>query len=76
MNKFVKGQRVFWADPDDNKCSGWGTVSTVQPGLIGIAKDDGGYVDADPCEVSEAERKWVACPPDPYALMLALAHTR
>lgn len=51
-NKFQKGQRVFWNDPDNNLCSGWGIISIVQDDLIGIAKDDGGYVDANPSEVS------------------------
>ena len=58
------GTTVFWLDPDhedpDANCSGFGTIEGIQvdedelpfdDSVVEISKDDGGYVEALPCEL-------------------------
>jgi hypothetical protein len=56
-----KGMSVFWRDPEGT-CSGYGTVVDLPPlaelnreSIIGIKKADGGYVEAYPAELDNAE---------------------
>jgi hypothetical protein len=51
-------QRVFWTDPDQGLCSGWGKIIHVQhqddDAVISILTDDGGEVEAYPHELQSA----------------------
>jgi len=54
VKRYAIGERVYWNDPDEKKCSGLGTVTAVEYGeegpygdeIISIKKDDGGEVEA------------------------------
>ncbi len=44
--KYKVGDKVFWADPDDGVCSGYGKVTEVNGEIHSIKKDDGGELEA------------------------------
>jgi hypothetical protein len=47
MQKFKKGDRVFWTDPDEGTCSGEGVITkAARQDILCILKDDGGEVEA------------------------------
>lgn len=54
--KFKYGDRVHWADPDGNLCSGDGTVVSDGGEIVAVKKDDGGEVGALPEELTLLER--------------------
>ena len=56
--RLERGMRVYWLDPDEDQCSGFGVVievdeagETTEDTIVSIRKDDGGEVDAMLCEV-------------------------
>jgi hypothetical protein len=49
------GSRMYWTDPDDGLCSGWGVVTQIEGDIITIAKDDGGGAEVFAHELSEAK---------------------
>ena len=53
------GKRVWWTDPDNGTCSGWGVIIEAQApvqldSVITINKEDGGCVEALPQELHES----------------------
>lgn len=51
MNSYKTGRRVYWIDPDDDLCSGAGTITKGVDGeyvpkdaIIDVKKDDGGEI--------------------------------
>jgi hypothetical protein len=47
------GQAVYWNDPDNGLCSGYGTIADIQGDIIVLAMDDGGEVEAYVTELEE-----------------------
>jgi len=44
--KYNIGDEVFWNDPDEGICSGYGKVTEVNGEIYSIKKDDGGELEA------------------------------
>ena len=54
------GKRVWWTDPDNKSCSGWGIIIKAQEpvqhdSVITLKMDNGSCVEALPQELSQAE---------------------
>jgi len=44
--KYEIGDEVYWNDPDEGICSGYGEVTEVNGEIYSIKKHDGGEVEA------------------------------
>ena len=44
--KYSIGDEVFWNDPDEGTCSGYGKVTEVNGEIYSIKKNDGGELEA------------------------------
>jgi hypothetical protein len=46
VTKFNIGDEVYWEDPDEGICSGYGTIIQVNGDIYSIKKHDGGELEA------------------------------
>jgi hypothetical protein len=51
---FKKGQRIYWHDPDKGKCSGHGTIDSINGEVTLITMEAGGEFTASPWELRPA----------------------
>ena len=53
IDEIGAGHRLYWNDPDDDKCSGWVTVISVIGDVVLCEEDSGGTVECPPEELTE-----------------------